>query len=340
MTASREPLSVKKRRETISTERWISPLILTPSFIAILIFVYGFILTTFYVSLTNWSTLKIDLSLREPLFQTYQDMLEMPRFQADLRNTLIFTSLFLLASVGGGLMLAILLDQRVFGSTLFRNVFLFPYSLSFIVTGVAWRWIFNPETGVNLLFNTLGINALLGQAGMPPLKPGWMTDPSIALKLNDTLAQIFPAIKNLEVTLGIPVALIPVVIAAMWQLSGFAMASYLAGLGAIPNEVREAARMDGATEWQIYRRVIVPMLAPITVSTLIILGHVSLKIFDLIVTMSGVGPGFVTDVPGIFVFEQTFKATRYNLGAAASITMLILVSLVIVPYLARTLKDR
>jgi glucose/mannose transport system permease protein len=212
--------------------------------------------------------------------------------------------------------------------------------LSFIVTGVAWRWIFNPETGVNLLFNALGINALLGQAGLPPLKPGWMTDPSIALKLNDTLAQIFPAIKNLEVTLGIPVALIPVVIAAMWQLSGFAMASYLAGLGAIPNEVREAARIDGATEWQIYRRVIVPMLAPITVSTLIILGHVSLKIFDLIVTMSGVGPGFVTDVPGIFVFEQTFKATRYNLGAAASITMLILVSLVIVPYLARTLKDR
>jgi glucose/mannose transport system permease protein len=340
MTASREPLSVKKRRETISTERWISPLILTPSFIAILIFVYGFILTTFYVSLTNWSTLKIDLSLREPLFQTYQDMLEMPRFQADLRNTLIFTSLFLLASVGGGLLLAILLDQRVFGSTLFRNVFLFPYSLSFIVTGVAWRWIFNPETGVNLLFNALGINALLGQAGMPPLKPGWMTDPSIALKLNDTLAQIFPSIKNLEVTLGVPVALIPIVIAAMWQLSGFAMASYLAGLGAIPNEVREAARMDGATERQIYRRVIVPMLAPITVSTLIILGHVSLKIFDLIVTMSGVGPGFVTDVPGIFVFEQTFKATRYNLGAAASITMLILVSLVIVPYLARTLKDR
>lgn len=338
--ASRETLSVKKKRESISAERWISPLVLTPSFIAILIFVYGFILTTFYVSLTNWSTLKIDLSLREPLFQTYQDMLEMPRFQADLRNTLIFTSLFLLASVGGGLLLAILLDQRVFGSTLFRNVFLFPYSLSFIVTGVAWRWIFNPETGVNLLFNALGINALLGQAGLPPLKPGWMTDPSIALKLNDTLAQIFPAIKNLEVALGIPVALIPVVIAAMWQLSGFAMASYLAGLGAIPNEVREAARIDGATEWQIYRRVIVPMLAPITVSTLIILGHVSLKIFDLIVTMSGVGPGFVTDVPGIFVFEQTFKATRYNLGAAASITMLILVSLVIVPYLARTLKDR
>jgi glucose/mannose transport system permease protein len=80
------------------------------------------------------------------------------------------------------------------------------------------------------------------------------------------------------------------------------------------------------------------MLAPITVSNLIVLGHVSLKIFDLIFTMSGVGPAFATDVPGTFVFEQTFKATRYNLGAAASIVMLVLVSLVIVPYLARSLR--
>jgi len=244
-----------------------------------------------------------------------------------------------LFAVGGGLLLAILLENAGFGRPFFRNVFLFPYALSFIVTGVAWRWIFNPETGLNLLFNVLGINKLLAVFGAAPLKPGWLTDPTIALSINDLLTRVIPGAQNLPIKLGIPVAIIPVVIAATWQLSGFAMAMYLAGLGTIPNEVREAARIDGAGEWQVYRHVIIPMLHPITVSTMIILGHVSLKIFDLIFAMSGVGPGFATDVPGIFVFEQTFKATRYNLGAAASVVMLILVSAVIVPYLARSLRE-
>src|SRR5258708_17590029 len=118
------------------------------------------------------------------------------------------------------------------------------------------------------------------------------------------------------------------------------MEMYLAGLSTMPGDLREAARIDGATEIQIYRKVILPLLQPVTVSTAIILGHVSLKIFDLIFAMTGTGPGFATDVPGIFVFEQTFKATRYNLGAAASVIMLLLVCLIIVPYLWRNLRKR
>jgi glucose/mannose transport system permease protein len=133
--------------------------------------------------------------------------------------------------------------------------------------------------------------------------------------------------------------MIPVVIAAAWQLSGFAMAMYLAGLGTIPQELKEAAQLDGATTWQVYRHIIIPLLTPITVSIVIILGHVSLKIFDLIFAMSGKGPGFATDVPGIFIFDKTFGAQQYNIGAAASVVMLLLVSIVIVPYLARTLKE-
>ena len=117
------------------------------------------------------------------------------------------------------------------------------------------------------------------------------------------------------------------------------MAMYLGGMATISNEVREAARIDGATEWQIYRRVIIPALAPVTVSVAVILLHVSLKIFDLVFTMSGVGPGFATDVPAIFVFEMMFKATRYNLASAASIVMLVVVAFVIVPYLARSLRE-
>ena len=137
---------------------------------------------------------------------------------------------------------------------------------------------------------------------------------------------------------GIPVALIPVAIAAPWQLSGFVMAMYLGGLGGIGQEVRDAARIDGVSEFRLYRSVIIPMLWPITVSTAIILLHVSLKIFDLVFAMSGVGPGFATDVPAIFVFELMFKAARYNLGAAASMVMLTLSCLIIVPYLVRTVR--
>ncbi|MBV8968136.1 MAG: sugar ABC transporter permease, partial [Verrucomicrobia bacterium] len=222
---------------------------------------------------------------------------------------------------------------------IFRNIFLFPYALSFIVTGIAWRWIFNPDTGINILFNVLGINQLLHAFGYPPLHPGWTTDPTVLFSINDVLGQVFPAAKTLSVHIGIPLAMIPVVVAAGWQLTGFAMSMYIAGLSTVPNDLREAARIDGATEFQVYTKVILPQLRPVTVSTAIILGHVSLKIFDLIFAMTGTGPGFATDVPGIFVFDQTFKATRYNLGAAASIVMLALVACVIVPYLWRNLRN-
>ena len=314
------------------------PLILAPSMAAIFTFVYIFILITLWVSLSRWGTLRIDWRLRDPWFVTYSQMFAMPRWHADLRNVLVFTVLFLSGSIGFGLLLALFLDRRLLGHTIFRNIFLFPYALSFIVTGIAWRWIFNPETGINLLFEGLGLNKWLVSIGAAPFKPGWTTDPSVLFSINDALCRVWPAAKSLSVHFGIPIALIPVVVAAGWQLTGFAMSMYIAGLATVPNELREAARIDGASEFQVYHKVVLPLLRPVTVSTAIILGHVSLKIFDLIFAMTGVGPGFATDVPGIFVFDQTFKATRYNLGAAASIVMLLLVALVIVPYLWRNLR--
>ncbi len=308
---------------------------MAPSFIAILIFVYGFIGFTFWVSISNWRTNRRDLSLKTPIYGVYQDLLNQSRFQIDLRNTFVFTIIFLILAVVFGLGLAILLDRHVPASGFFRSVFLFPYALSFITTGVAWRWIFNPTTGINILIENLGINTVLGWFGLGPFAPGWITDPSVWGDLRNWL----PFLDGIKIQLGIPAAMIPVTIAAAWQLSGFAMAMYLAGMGMISNEVREAASLDGASSWRLYKDVVVPLLKPITVSILIILGHVSLKIFDLIYAMSGKGPGFATDVPGIFVFDKMFGAQQYNLGAAASIVMLILVSIVIVPYLARQLKD-
>ena len=267
-------------------------------------------------------------------------MMAMPRFQADLRNTLVFTVLFIGLAVGTGLGLAILLDRQIAGRGFFRSAFLFPYALSFIVTGVVWRWIFNPETGINLFFDILGINRILESAGMGPLSPGWTTDPEVVLSVNQVLTHAWPGGATFQIEWGIPVALIPIAIAATWQLSGFVMAMYLGGLGGISKQVRDAARIDGAGEFRMYRSVIIPMLTPITISTAIILLHVSLKIFDLVFAMSGVGPGFATDVPAIFVFEMMFKAARYNLGAAASIVMLVASCLVIVPYLVHTFRSR
>ena len=313
-------------------------LLLLPSLVLTGIFVYGFVGTSFFFSLTNWRTLAVDLSLREPLWQTYADMLRMPRFQADLRNTLVFTVLFIGFSIGLGLTLAILLDRAIRGRGFFRSVFLFPYALSFIVTGVVWRWIFNPETGINLFFEILGINPVLTTVGIGPLAPGWTTDPSVVLSVNQALAAVIPGGNTFQVEWGVPVALIPVAIAATWQLSGFVMAMYLGGLSGIGQAVRDAARIDGASEFRLYRSIIIPMLWPITIATAIILLHVSLKIFDLVFAMSGVGPGFATDVPAIFVFEMMFKAARYNLGAAASMVMLVLSCLIIVPYLIRLVR--
>jgi len=207
------------------------------------------------------------------------------------------------------------------------------------VTGVVWRWIFNPETGINLFFDIFGINSLLNRLGAAPLKPGWITDPAVALQVNDVVSRAVPGVGDISIKLGIPVALIPVALAATWQLSGFVMATYLGGMSTISDEVREAARVDGATEWQVYRRIVLPMLKPVTISVIVILLHVSLKIFDLVFTMTGTGPGFATDMPAIFIFETMFRATRYNLAAGAAIVMLVLTGLVIIPYLVRSLRS-
>ncbi|MGD8398468.1 MAG: sugar ABC transporter permease, partial [Anaerolineae bacterium] len=270
------------------------------------------------VSLSEWDGIEPDYTWVG--LENYQQLFSQEggvsarRFTIDLWNTLFFTIFFLLLCIVVGLFLAILLDQRVKGEGVFRTIYLFPMALSFVVTGVVWQWVFAPGTASR----PRGVNALLGMVGLENLQWPWYTSTN----------SIGP----------FHVALIPVIIAAAWQLIGYCMAMYLAGLRGIPEELREAARVDGATEVGIYRHVILPILQPITLSALIILGHISLKIFDLVYTMTGKGPGFVTDVPGIFMFETTFQGNHYAQGAAISVIMLLMVALVIVPYLAYSLR--
>lgn len=297
------------------SDKWLSILFILPSIIAIAVFVYGFISWTGFVSFTNWNTLTPDFSFAG--LQNYLFLFGDYRFQSGMRNTLFFTIFFIFGVLFTGFMLATFIDSNIKHEWFFRNVFLFPMALSFVVTGVVWQWLLNPSTGVNILFGMLGFENV----------PGWYTSTNIAFS--------FPLG---AIEFGIPVAMLAVVIAAVWQMTGFSLAMYLAGLRAIPEEVKEAARMDGAGEFQIYRKVIFPMLLPITISVVIIMGHMSLKIFDLIYAMTGSGANFVTDVPGVYMFETTFRANFFANGAAIAMIMLALVAVIMVPYLINARK--
>ncbi|REJ14454.1 MAG: sugar ABC transporter permease [Caldibacillus debilis] len=298
-----------KRRKKLSADQWLAVLFLSPSIVCIAVFVYGFIGWTGYVSLSNWNTIVPDFSFAG--LENYRFLFQDFRFQADLRNTLFFTVFFIGLVIVMGLGLGILLDQKlVRGESLFRNIFFFPMALSFVVTGVVWQWILNPSTGINLFLKPFGI------------QPKWYTDTTI-----------YGGFQWGKIEFGLPVAIIAVVIAAVWQMTGFALAMYLAGLRGIPDEIRDAARIDGCSEFQLYRKVIIPLLKPITVSVMIMMAHISLKIFDLIYAMTGPGANFVTDVPGVFMFETTFRGNYYANGAAIAIIMLLTVAAFIIPYL-------
>ena len=305
-------IPVRKKRK-LSNDHLTAIAFLIPSVILILVFVYGFISWTGYLSLSNYNTIVPDFSFAG--LKNYLYLFNDFRFQADLRNTLFFTILFIGAVILLGLGLAILLDQKLKGESIFRNIFLFPMALSFIVTGVVWQWLLHPSTGFNKFLIHFGI------------EPKWYTDTTI-----------LAGFKWGSIEFGLPVAIIAVVIAAVWQMTGFSLAMYLAGLRGIDEELREAARMDGASEFQVYRKIVLPILLPITMSVVIIMAHISLKIFDLIYAMTGSGANFVTDVPGLYMFETTFRGNYYANGAAIAIIMLLLVAVFIVPYLWNSRK--
>ncbi len=291
----------------LTWDRVTAILLIAPSAIAILVFVYGFIGWTGWVSLARWDGMLQDLTLVG--LRNYQKLFDTERFQIDLHNTVTFTLLFLASSLVIGLLLAVLLDQRIRSEGLFRSIYLFPMALSFIVTGVVWRWLLNPGSRE---LGSVGVNLLFDKAGLGLLKSGWYTDPSIGIKA--------------------------VAIAATWQMSGYVMAMYLAGMRGIPEDLREAARVDGASELEIYRHIILPLLQPITLSAVIILGHISLKIFDLVSAMTGPGLGFCTDVPAYFMFDTTFRGNHFSQGAAIAIILLLSVAALIIPYLVYTAR--
>jgi len=286
-------------------ETYLAIGLLFPSILAVAIFVYGFIGWSIRVSLSKWKGLLPDYTWVG--LKQYTELFHDPRFLIDVRNTVVFTVGFIAGCLILGLGMAILLDQRLKGEALFRGIFLFPMSISFIASGVVWSWLMNPATGDRLT----GLNLLFHILHLDPLINLWLTNPQ-------------------------PWGMAYTVIPAVWQLSGFTMALYLGGIRSISDDLREAARVDGANEFEIYRYIVLPMLQPVTLSAVIILGHMSLKIFDLIVALGH--QDLRLDVPGIYMWRTTFDGTNYAQGAAIGVLMLVSVAILVVPYLVQNMR--
>ena len=276
-------------------------LLLSPSIIVLAIFVYGLIAWTINISLQdkhNALPSKGYVGL-----QNYTDLFTNDindRFVHSLKNLAVFTVVFIVGTILMGLIWSVLLERGTRAEGFFRTIYLFPMAVSFVASGVVWRWLMNSGTGDN----AGGINAIFSGLGLHFLENRWWTDPDWGMA-----AMAMPAI---------------------WQLSGYVMALFLAGFRGIPGELREAALMDGASTFQLYKNVLFPQLTPVALSALIITGHMSMKMFDLIMSVSG--PQYITEVPAVYVW-QTLLTRDQAKAAAISVFLLVVVALVIVPYL-------
>lgn len=283
-------------------ERQIPKMVLAPSFVAILIFVYGFIGWTAWISLTRSKLLpKYEL---HGLIQ-YKRLLAAPRWDTAMENLLLFGALFICIAMALGLLLAILLDQRIRVEGVLRTIYLYPMALSMIVTGTAWKWIMNPG---------LGIEATVRSWGFESFRFNWVIDPDMAIYA--------------------------VVIAAVWQASGFVMALFLAGLRSVDGEIIKAAQIDGIPGWRIYTAIILPSMAPIFLSAFIVLAHLAIKSFDLVVALTGGGPGYATDLPATYMYAMAFSRGDIGQAASSAMVMMGVVFAIVVPYLYSELRAK
>ena len=286
---------------------WIGGfLFVLPSIVAVAIFVYGMIAWTVRISLTN----RISASIKEPKFvglQNYRDLLTDSRFTHAFENLLKFTVVFIVGTTIAGFIMALLLEKGIKGEGFFRSFYLYPLAISFIAMGTVWNWLLNS----NVDADAGGLNLLLQKVGLGFLQNPWYLSESGA-----------------AYALALP---------AIWQMAGYVLALFLAGFRGIPDDLREAARVYGASEAKIYRLVLLPQLTPTLFTVLIILGHVSMKIFDLVIGING--KSYVTQVVAVYMWEATFDQRNYAKGTAIAMVLLIMIALIIVPYLRWVVKQ-
>ena len=281
---------------------WLPKLVIAPSFLLSFLFIYGLIAWNAYLSL---SASRLLPNYEFAGFAQYATLFASERWWVALTNLAIFGMLFIGGAMALGLLLAILLDQKIRAEGLLRTVYLYPMALSFIVTGTAWKWILNPG---------LGIEHLLRQWGFANVELDWLINPDRAIYC--------------------------IVIAGVWQSAGFVMALFLAGLRGIDDSIIKAAQVDGASLPRIYWRILIPSLRPVFFSTLLVVSHLAIKSFDLVMALTAGGPGFATDLPATFMYAMSFSRGQIGLGAASATVMLATVAAIVVPYLYSELRTR
>lgn len=292
---------VRQKRVLRQRDDILPKLVLAPTIAAAIVFFYGFILWTVWISLTNSRILP---NYKLAGFVQYVILfVKEPRWWLAIKNLFVFSGLFIGLCILLGLLLAILLDQRIRAEGFFRTVYLYPMALSFIVTGAIWKWILNPN---------LGLERLAQQIGLTGFRFRWLVDSKMAIYT--------------------------IVIAAVWQSTGFVMALFLAGLRGIDDSIIQAAQVDGAGLPRIYRSILVPMMRPVFLSSVIILSHIAIKSFDLVMVLTQGGPGIATDMPATFMYSFSFRYDRLALGAASAVVMYLAVMAFIIPYLYSELR--
>ena len=280
----------------------VPKLVLSPSLCIVLVFVYAFIGWTVLLSFTNSRILP---SYGFIGWENYVRLFSTATWYTALQNLAIYGVGYILASLLLGLLLAIALDQRIRIEGFLRPIFLYPMALSFIVSGTVWKWFFNPGIGLEKTVQDLGWTNFTFD---------WIVNPERAIYV--------------------------IVIVGVWHSSGFVMAMFLAGIRGISEDMIKAARIDGASTWQIYLKIIIPQLSPTLLSAIIILSHLAIKNYDLVIALTNRGPGTATEVPATFMYSYTFDRTQMGVGSASAVIMLMTIAALLVPYLYSQTREK
>ncbi|MFG0420124.1 carbohydrate ABC transporter permease [Pseudomonas sp. zjy_8] len=283
-------------------QRWLPKLVLAPSMLVVLVGFYGYILWTLVLSFSNSSFMP---SYKWVGLQQYMRLMDNDRWWVASQNLLVFGGLFIGISLLIGVFLAVLLDQRIRREGFIRTIYLYPMALSMIVTGTAWKWLLNPG---------LGLDKMLRDWGWEGFRLDWLVDQDRVIYC--------------------------LVIAAVWQASGFVMALFLAGLRSVDQSIIRAAQVDGAGLPTIYLRIVLPSLRPVFFSAVMILAHIAIKSFDLVAAMTAGGPGYSSDLPAMFMYSFTFSRGQMGIGSASAMLMLAAILALLVPYLYSELRGK
>jgi glucose/mannose transport system permease protein len=270
-------------------------LALAPAALVVLVVYVGCVLWSVYISTTNSRILPNNnfIGLRQ-----YESLFGNTRWEVSLGNLALFGALFLAAAIVLGFLLAILIDQKVRGENALRSIYLFPFSMSFIVTGLVWNWLLNP---------TLGIQQLGRNLGFANFRFDWIVDQDRVIYT--------------------------LVAAGVWHAAGLVMAIALAGLRGIDEDIWKAARVDGIPTWRTYVSIVIPMLGASLATSFVLLSISVVRLYDLVVAMTNGGPGLASEVPAKFVIDHLFERQNIGLATAASTVMLVTVLAVVAPWL-------